>query len=304
MIKKILVTGANGFVGTHLCRHLVTERSTYEVIGAGLGGGSNDYCASYYEVDLSSKEAVQEIVATHCPDAIYHLAGLFGENDLERNLQTNVITTSLLLDNVARYAPSAVFISAGSAAEYGRAESDGQPVAENHSCQPVTPYGLTKKMASDMVLYYHRARGLQSMVVRPFQLLGKGVSDKLAPGAFARKIEEAVEKKTGVIQVGNLESFRDFLDIEDAVNALHHLLLQPKGGHVFNICSGEATKMSQLLEMMISVSGQDIDVETAEQLMRGSADVSIMYGSRDKIEQHCGWQPQVSLQQSIAKMLA
>jgi GDP-4-dehydro-6-deoxy-D-mannose reductase len=140
------------------------------------------------------------------------------------------------------------------------------------------------------------------MVVRPFQLIGKGVSEELAPGAFAAKLVNAKAQGQTSITVGNLESYRDFVDVQDAVEAIWALCEKPAAGQIFNICSGVPVKMSELLDAMIQISGPGMSVKSLQDPQRRHLDVPIIFGDYRKIQNHCGWHPKTSLVQSVRKM--
>jgi len=104
--------------------------------------------------------------------------------------------------------------------------------------------------------------------------------------------------------VGNLESYRDFLDINDAVEAVWALCQKPAAGEIFNLCSGKPTKIGNLLEMMINSSELDVKIEVDTSRVRSDTDVSKIYGSYEKLKLHCGWQPRISLQQSVKNTIS
>jgi GDP-4-dehydro-6-deoxy-D-mannose reductase len=191
---------------------------------------------------------------------------------------------------------------AGSAAEYGKIKAEQLPVTETMPCQPVTVYGLSKLLATQVSLYYHRVHGLNVMIVRPFQLIGKGVTSRLAPGAFAEQLKRAILDKSNIIKVGNLETSRDFLDVHDAVKAIWMLCQKSSAGQIFNLCSGKPVKINDLLNMMIGNCGQHLKIEIDPSRLRGTSDVSTVYGSFEKIKQHCGWCPKRCLADSISDM--
>jgi len=303
MTRRVLVTGASGFAGRHMCRYLAAMDDRPEVIGVDVVQTPLTGCDRFLQVDLSSSSDVAGLVRQVAPDCVIHLAGLFGADTPQAIYQANVLSATSLLEAVTRHKPDAVVVMAGSAAEYGRVAADQLPVTEWVACRPVTTYGLSKLLATEAGLYYHRVNGLQVMMVRPFQLVGKGVTTRLAPGAFAEQLRHAMVSGTMVIKVGNLESSRDFIDITDAAEAIWALCCNPAPGEVFNICSGIPTRISQLLEMMVKCSGVDVRVEVDPEKLRGTADVSMIMGSYAKLQRQCGWQPRISLETSIRQML-
>jgi len=300
--SRILITGAGGFVGRHLCAFIHKKQSHVQLISAELNNSSTIPCDRFIALDLTNEKAVDELIQSVEPHIIIHLAGSFGTNDKKVIFLSNVRTTELLLEAASKYTPEATFLSAGSAAEYGEIAESSLPVTEDYRCEPVSYYGMCKKISTELCLFYFRTTGLKTMVFRPFQVIGKGVSTKLAPGGFHAKIMEAIENRHPEISVGNLASQRDFLDIDDTIEAIWGLCQKPAGGQVFNICSGIPVQMSFLLETMIKQAGTSLDIKQDPGLLRSGNDVSIAYGSFNKLHLHCNWSPQIPLTESVKKL--
>ncbi len=301
-MTTVLVTGACGFVGRHVCDYLKQLQPAPKIIGLDVKDNADTACDSFCRLNLASTEDLAELIERYKPAYIIHLAGIFGTQDHLEIYRANVLFMAALLEAVRRCAPNAVIVAAGSAAEYGQIAPDRVPVDEQTPCRPVTPYGLSKLLATQIALYYHRLYNICVTVVRPFQLIGKGVSVKLAPGAFARQLQQARSNGTRTIKVGNLETARDFLDVHDAVEALWALCQKPACGQVFNLCCGKPTKISELLRMMIEQCGINAKVEVDPARLRGKSDISSIYGSYQRLKDHCGWTPKRSLRESIAQM--
>lgn len=300
--KRVLITGICGFVGRYMCDYLSVLQPRPYIVGVDTKEVPVAGCDSFYRMDLFSAKDVVELIKQSKPDYIIHLAGTFGTEDSQEIYKANVLSIAALLEAGRSNVPDVVMIAAGSAAEYGRIESHQLPVDEQKLCQPVIPYGLSKQIATEIAMYYHRVHNICTMVVRPFQLIGKGVTSRLVPGAFAEQLKQAIVKGSKVIKVGNLESWRDFLDIHDAVEAVWTLCQKPAGGQIFNLCSGRPTKIADLLEMMIDCAGLKVKVEVVPSRLRGKVDVSKIYGSFQKLNDHCGWTPKRSLEDSVAEM--
>lgn len=300
MQKHVLITGICGFAGRYMCDYLTSVTERPKIIGIDILGTASSSCDYFYKADVSSGKAIEGIINQTKPDFIIHLAGTFANS--RQAYKVNVLSIISLLESALQHVPEVVVVTAGSAAEYGLVTSKQLPLNEQTPCTPITSYGLSKHLASQIALYYHRVYKMRTMVVRPFQLIGKGVNPRLAPGAFAHQLEQIISKDTKAIKVGNLESYRDFLDIHDAVKAIWALCQKPVGGQIFNLCSGKPTKMADLLQMMIEHCGQKPKIEVNPSLLRSSFDVSKVYGSYQKIKNHCGWQPKRSLLQSIQAM--
>jgi GDP-4-dehydro-6-deoxy-D-mannose reductase len=302
MARNVLVTGVSGFAGRYMCDYLNGLKPRPNIIGVDVKDTLFESCDSVYKVDLSSVNDVMELFKRSKPDFIIHLAGVFDTGYYHEIHKANVLSIAALLESACQYLPDVVMVAAGSAAEYGRIEPHQLPVDEETLCQPITPYGLSKYLATQIAMYYHRVHNINTTVVRPFQLIGKGLSPLLAPGAFAEQLKQVIAKGSKVIKVGNLESSRDFLDISDAVEAIWALCQKPAPGQIFNLCSGKPTKIADMLDMMIASCGVDINVEVDPSRLRGRADVNTVYGSCEKLRKHCGWQQRTPLEKSVAAM--
>jgi GDP-4-dehydro-6-deoxy-D-mannose reductase len=301
-MMRVLVTGAAGFVGRYMCDYLSSLNNRPQIIATDVVDCNVHNCDSFHKIDLLSSEDTANLIKQTMPDCIIHLAGIFGTEDFDAIYRANVLPIFFLLEASLKYRPDVIFIATGSAAEYGKIRTKQLPIAENTECNPVTSYGLSKKLATEIVQYYYRKHNLCTMIVRPFQLIGKGVTTRLAPGAFASQLQKAICEGTEIIKVGNLESSRDFLAIEDAVVGIWSLCKRPACGQIFNLCSGKATKISDLLNIMIAKSGAKIRFEVDPSRLRGNSDISDVYGSYEKIRNHCGWHPEVELEKSINSM--
>lgn len=286
-----------------MCNYLAGLSERPKIIGADIIETQPDHCDVFFKADLTSPEETERILRQTLPDFIIHFAGTFSVENIHEMFKANVLSIITLLEAARGCVPNAVVIATGSAAEYGAIEPDQLPVDEQTPCRPVTYYGLSKQSATQAALYYHRIHDIHTMVVRPFQLIGPGLTPKLAPGAFAQKLKELRSTGLKSLQVGNLESWRDFLDVYDAAEAIWALCQKPAPGAIFNLCSGEPTKIADLLQMMIDCSGIKVEVEIDPSRMRGKLDVTKVYGSYEKIKKHCGWQPKRSLSQTLKTML-
>jgi GDP-4-dehydro-6-deoxy-D-mannose reductase len=302
MTKRVLVTGAAGFAGRHMCDHLASLAERPWIVGADIAGGGARHCDDFHSLDMSCGESASEMIKSTMPDCVIHLAGTFGTDDWQSIYRANVLSAINILEAIRLYKPDAVAILAGSAAEYGHIPADRLPVTEQSPSTPVTPYGLSKTLATQISDYYYRVHKVSTMVVRPFQLVGKGVTSRLAPGAFAWRLTEARKSGSSEIKVGNLESRRDFLDIRDAVRAIWMLCAKPAAGEIFNLCSGRPVKIGELLGLMMNATGIHVKPVTEQEYLRGKADTNAVYGSYRKLYEHCGWEPGIPLEESVKAM--
>lgn len=301
--KSILITGICGFAGRHMCDFLAGLPERPKITGVDIVETQPDHSDGFFKADLTSPKETQRILRETLPDFIIHFAGTFNTENIQEMFKANVLSTITLLESTRECVPNAVVIVTGSAAEYGAIEPDQLPVNEQIPCRPVTYYGLSKQLATQAALYYHRIHNIRTMVVRPFQLIGPGLSPSLAPGAFAKQLKELRMTGLKTFQAGNLESWRDFLNIYDAAEAIWELCQNPAPGEIFNLCSGEPTKIADLLQMMIDYSHTEVEIAIDPSRLRGRNDVTTVYGSYQKIKNHCRWQPKRSLSETLKEMI-
>ena len=133
------------------------------------------------------------------------------------------------------------------------------PLAEDHECRPVGPYGLSKHAMTLAALDHARADGTKVIVARPFNLVGAGMPTNLVAGAIAQRTRQALARGESTITVGNANTQRDFIAVEDAVEAYVKLLQSGAWGEVFNICSGQATSIESIIQTLLSFSPPSAD---------------------------------------------
>ena len=189
-----------------------------------------------------------------------------------------------LLEAVRQECHSTRVLLVGSAAEYGFVGKDELPVIENTPCRPHGPYGLSKYASTLTGLDWSRQFGIKVVIARPFNIIGAGISPNLFAGALMARAREALARPGDpVVKVGNLDSQRDFIAVEDAVEAYMLMLEGDYWGEVFNICSGRPLKVRSLAEMLLAHSSRPIRLEVDLALVRGD-EVNVVYGNGKRPE--------------------
>lgn len=298
---RVFVTGATGFVGRHLVAAL-RERG-HQVAGTGLGGGGEAGAApraglggiALHALDLGEREALAEVVAGFRPDRIVHLAGLahVGSSwkELPGYFRVNVAGT----DAVLAAAGGVPVLLASSGEVYGDVPEGEQPIGEERAVAPASPYALTKAAAELLVL---RGGGL---VARPFNMIGPGQATSFALAAFAAQLAAiAVGRQPPVLAVGNLEARRDFLHVEDGAAAFALLAERGEQGAVYNVASGEARSIREVLAELIAESGLTVEVTTDERFLR-PADIALLCGRAEPLAR-LGWSPRRGRRAAIAEL--
>ena len=287
---RVWVTGAGGFVGAHLLPRLAEA-------GAEVTPTDTD-------LDVSDTAAVAAAVRRLQPDAIVHLAARSSVaaslEDARGVYDVNYVGARALLAAVEAHAPKARVLLVGSAEVYGTAAPDALPFDESAPLRPRSPYAWTKACA-DLLGASYAARGLDVVRVRPFNHTGPGQSDAFVAASFARQLAEMeAGRREPVLRVGNLESVRDFLDVEDVVAAYLALLDPAVPAGVYNVASGNGRRVQEILEMLLENSSARprVDVDPARFRATDRA-----VGNAGRLRDATGWQPTRPLSGTLHALL-
>ncbi len=306
---RLLITGASGFVGGHLRRHLL-ETSDWELLCV-VAHGDETWAHSAREtvvtLDLREPSAVRDLLIEHPPDAIVHLAAQAhvpaSYDDPWGTLENNIRAQLNLLQGCVGLAIKPRTLVVGSSEEYGRAQPEELPLREEHPLRPENPYSLSK-VAQDLMGYsYHVSYGLPVVRMRPFSHTGPGQTERFALPAFARqvaRIEAGLQEP--VLRVGNLAPARDFTDVRDVVRAYELALLHAEPGEPYNVCSGEPRTIASVVDGLLALTTVDIRVEMDPSLYR-PADTPVSYGSAEKLHAATGWSPQIPFERTLVDVL-
>lgn len=307
---RILITGAGGFVGHHLASHLGDVQPEATLIGATLTSSETVSPATHVErtIDLKHGEHVRALIEDYNPDVIYHLAAQafvprsFEDpwETLENNIraQVNIIQACLHL----QLRPRIVIVS--SAEIYGAVDARQLPLNEDARILPSNPYSVSK-VAQDMLgLQYHLSHELPIMRARPFNHIGPGQNLKFVAPSFALQIARIeASQQEAVIYVGNLEAKRDFTDVRDIVRAYHLIASRGQPGQAYNVASGTAVSIRQLLDVLLGLTAEDIEVHVDSERLR-PIDIPEIRGDASKLRRDTGWRPLYTFEQTLRDVLA
>ena len=307
---RILITGAGGFVGHHLADFLGGVQPTATLTGTRLAPGETMSPAvqASRTIDLKIYEQVHALLHDCQPDIIYHLAAQafvprsFEDpwETLENNIkaQVNIIQACLQL----QLRPRIVIIS--SAEIYGAVETQELPLNEDARILPSNPYSVSK-VAQDMLgLQYYLSHELHIMRARPFNHIGPGQNLRFVAPSFALQIAKIeARQQEAVIYVGNLEAKRDFTDVRDIVRAYHLIAERGLPGQAYNVASGLAVSIRQLLDALLSMSDEIIEVRVDSKRLR-PVDIPEIRGDASKLRRDTGWRPLYSFDETLRDVLA
>ena len=309
-MKKVLVTGISGFAGGFLSEHLLSQ-SSYEVVGtyhSSQPGHFSGMPITLRKVNLTESGDVQKLMREVMPDVIVHLAAMTspGESfdDPAGTLINNAVSQISLLEAVRKEKlEHARIIIVSSADVYGHVKPEDIPIDEEAAFRPGNPYGVSKVTQDFIGLQYFISYKLNIVRVRPFNHFGPRQSDRFAVASFAKQIAEIEKnKREPVMKVGNLESERDFTDVRDVVRAYEMLFEKGKAGEAYNLGSGNAYKIADLLTKLISLAHVPVRVEKDPELYRPS-DTPLLICNNKKLIEATGWMPEISIDESLKSIL-
>jgi GDP-4-dehydro-6-deoxy-D-mannose reductase len=307
---KALITGISGFVGTHLTEYLLRETDC-EV--AGTVYGPMDSIAQWqdqlhlYPAELSRLETVSSILSDAQPDLIFHLAAqplpALSFKDPWFTLETNIRVQLNVLEAVRQLHLPARVLVVGSSEEYGAICPKDLPLTEDTPLRPISPYGVSKVAQDLLGLQYFLSYGIYTVRVRPFNHIGPGQRPGFVVPDLAQQVAEAeAGRREPVIHVGNVNVSRDFSDVRDVVRAYYLVLTRGQAGEVYNVGSGQAHSVRSILEGLLRLSR--IPLTYREDVNRVRAvDVPHMRADCSRLRAATGWEPRISLQQSLQDIL-
>lgn len=307
---RVLITGVSGFVGGHLADALLARgiTSLFGIVGprSRLRPELQAKVTSF-EGDLCQAAFVDHVMTQAQPDYIYHLAGQASVSaawgDPWPSFEINVRPQVNLFAAMLRQSSPARFLSITSSKVYGEAADLPMPIHEGLPLHPDNPYGVSKAAQDLLAQQYFLSHQLPIIRVRPFNHIGPGQSPDFVSAAFARQIARAeAGQQPPEMKVGNLAAERDFSDVRDVVQAYIALMDRGEPGQVYNVGSGRAVPVQQLLDILLSLARVDIKVVPDPARMR-PADQPLSYGDISKIQQHVNWQPRISLETSLRDIL-
>ena len=304
MSGPILVTGATGFAGSHLVRHLARA---HEVVGWGRTAPAPELAAlgRWQRVDLLDPEGVGAAMRELRPSMVFHCAGLPQVAESWTNtappLEANVLGTHRLLEALRLNGISCRVLVTGSAHVYAPSSA---PLTEDAALGPSSPYALSKLAQEQLALRAADEDGIEVLVARSFNHTGPRQSPSFVAPGFARQVA-AIERGTQepVIRVGNLEAVRDLTDVRDTVGAYAALMGASTAAGVYNVASGIGRSMGEILDALLSRSRRAIRVERDPDRMRPS-DIPILVGDPTRLRQATGWIPAIPFDQMVDDLLA
>jgi len=312
MIVKVLITGATGFAGSHLCEHLI--RDGEDVHGTFIYQHEIDILPELvrqhvvlHRCDLTEIDQIRNVIKTVRPERVYHLAAISSVHKSWEGrdlvLRINLFGWLNLLEILQEYCPEARILMISSGEVYGKLPEVQQPIPETQQLRPLNPYAASKAAQELLCYQYIHTYQLPVVIVRPFNHTGPRQVPNFVCPDFAKQIAE-IEKgiKEPVISVGNLEARRDFSDVRDVVRAYHLALERCPTGTPINVASAKAWAVRDILNTLLQFSRVSIEVRQDPDRLRPS-DVPLMLGDYTLLHQQTGWQPEIPFKDTLLSVL-
>lgn len=293
---KILITGHSGFVGQHLLAKSVLVNSPFELVVLPM------------EFDLHSVDSMAAALSGLNFDHVIHLAAQSNVpvslSDPVDSFDVNVLGTVRLLEFLRKSKFTGRFLYVSSGDVYGIVDPLELPVTESTLVRPANPYAASKIAAETAALSWGRQAGFEVIVARAFNHIGPGQSTAFAVPRFAQAL--ALIKQGAlppVLTTGRLDVTRDFLDVNDVVDAYLTLLIKGHHGEIYNICSGVERSLSEVLNQLIKLVGFEVQLQQDPALMR-PADLPRMVGDASKLRLHTGWLARIPFPETLQSVFS
>lgn len=301
---KAMIIGAAGFVGPYLAE-AISQNMFCDIVATKLAHEIVDIPdAKIIDLNILNEDEIFSVLLSEKPDYIFHLAAqssvALSWKNPKLTVDVNIIGALNLLNAIRRldYSPRVLIV--GSGEEYGRVCECDVPIKETTSLHPGNVYAVTKTCQNMMATIYAQAYGLQLIMTRSFNHIGPKQIPQFVVADFCSqvvKIEKGLQEP--IIRVGNLSAKRDFTDVRDVVKAYCRLIQYGKAGETYNVGSGHAIAVEDILNVIISKSEAKISVEIDPNKLR-PVDVPIIEADTAKIYKDTGWKQEISLDQTIS----
>ena len=304
--QRAFITGVCGFAGSFLAENLIQHG--FSVSGTRLRGESTANIKSIrkqvdlYTLDITNAKKCAEIIKKAKPDYLFHLAAMasvgksFGAEKI--TAKVNIDGTLNILD-ACRETKVKRIVFVSSADCYGTFSPKKKTLTESQPLNPRTPYAISKAAAEQMALYYYRQYDLPVIISRSFNHAGPRQDDRFVIASFAKQvamIELGQQKPT--MKVGDLSAIRDFSDVRDIVNGYRLMAARGRPGEIYQLCSGKAVSIKKMLDILLTSTEKSVSIKIDKKRLR-KADIPFLKGSHAKATKQFGYQPKLSIQQTL-----
>ena len=303
-MSRILVTGIEGFAGGHLARHLADARHT--IIGLHWADARPGLPTELHRGDICDFDATRSLLESTRPDGIIHLAGIssvaLSESHQMATYEVNALGTLKLLEAVRQLQLKCRIVLISSADVYGRSNI-GRPLNEDLPSLPLSPYALSKHMTAEAGRFYHRAFGLDVVIIRPFSHTGPGQTTTFVFPKVANAIAQTERgAREPVIEMGDLQIRRDYTDVRDVVRAYLLALERCTPGETYNVTSGKPLMIKEGVDYLCSLARVPVQVKSSAAKFRPH-DIPLLTGDPSKFAAATGWNPEIPFTKTLSDLL-
>lgn len=298
-LKTVLITGSEGFAGSHLSR--VLQEALYRVVNTcrPLTATKREGCIP---LDILNHEMTKDVLASHEPDIIIHLAAVTSVSkslrDPVRAYSTNVIGTVNLIEACRVLDKSVRFVHVSSSEVYG----GGDRCKETDAVVLRNPVAVSKYTA-ELVVQHTPVKGLDYVILRPFSHTGPGHTEYFLMPTIAKQIAEIEQnKRPPLLELGNIDVVREFNNISDIVNAYQLTIEKCKSGELYNICSGQGHSVKEVIDVFRTCARSEFEIKSSQAKLRTN-DIKTLVGDGKKFTACTGWKPKIPFKKTIEDLL-
>ena len=301
-MKKVLIFGYAGFVGPYLADEF--RKDNYKVVGSDASDcfvGGKDLV--FYKANILDFDEIDKIIQTEKPDVIVNLAAISSVGQSwkipQKTINVNVIGSLNVLEASRKLENKPKILFVGSSEEY---EISDKPISEKNKLNATNPYGISKLAQESFAQFYRDQFGLKVYSVRPFNHTGIGQKETFVLPSFCKQVAEIERSgKSGTISVGNINIKRDFSDVRDIVRAYKMILDSDDDKTIYNVGSGVAYSLEELLKTIISFSSQRIEIVVDKEKFR-PVDSPLICCDNSLISKNLGWKPIHDIKETLKSM--
>ncbi len=298
MAYRLLISGASGFVGKFIIRHIKKYLPNIKILGIDKII-NNKY--DTVKADLSNADEIICILKDFSPTHIIHLAGLVQNDSLKNQFESNFFNTDKLYQSILSLQIFPITIQAGSASIYGFIKNEELPINENQPLRPVGAYGLSKASQDMLSEFYYRKNMLPIIRARIFNLAGPEQNKYLVPMTFIDQFHKFKNGQIKTIKTGNLEPTRDFIDVRDVACAFEKLLFKGIPGEAYNIAGETEISIKSIINYLSDITGIVPNIEIVQERVN-KFDIKKIYADCSKIKKQTNWKPKIKFKQSLIDM--
>jgi GDP-4-dehydro-6-deoxy-D-mannose reductase len=311
--KKILITGANGFVASHFLDYLENQKIASDVLGIDIVDQTTSLPFKYIDFryvkqNMLDLEKIDDIACNFQPDYVLHLASYSSvayswEYPVE-SFKNNMNIFLNLVETIRKHGLKTRILAVGSSEQYGNINATDLPLRETSKLDPLSPYAVARVSQEMLSKIYFSAYGQDIVMTRSFNHIGPGQSDRFVISSFIKQIVEKVKKGQPEItlKTGDITIVRDFLDVRDVVKSYWLLLEKGQSGEIYNVCSGVPHSLHQIIDIIADLLNVNIVCDVDSSLIRPN-DNKVIVGSYEKLQTSTGWTPTYELKNSLADIV-